>query len=177
MKNYFVIAIFVALCFACKLGSTENTKNSNPSSTTSNNSHSVNVANNPNNSAAKTVSSLVSLKSSKDKTASQIKLWQNKDVSGRLEKLMGADYATMKKFWNVETPMEVEGNVLQLTGCEQHNCGDNQYLMFIDTANDNINVFHIADGKLKPYKEKGEIKLPKKFADEFETTKSNLEVK
>ena len=175
MKRYFAIAIFVALCFACKLGSTENSKTLNTSSSP-NNSRPTTMSS-PINTATKTENSLVSLKSSKDKTASQIKLWQNKDVSGRLEKLMGADYATMKKFWNVETPLEVEENVLMLTGCEQHNCGDNQYLIYIDTANDNINVFHVGEGKLKPYKEKGEIKLPKNFAKDFDTTKSNLDLK
>ena len=32
----------------------------------------------------------------------------------------------------------------------------------MDTANDNINVFHVGEGKLKPYKEKGEIKASSK---------------
>jgi hypothetical protein len=86
---------------------------------------------------------------------------------------MGADYATMKKFWGTESPIKSDGDVLMMSGCEPHNCGDNQYVMFIDTAKDNINVVHIKNGVAKDYKEKGDIALPKQFADELSTLKPN----
>ena len=95
------------------------------------------------------------------------------DVGPRLEKLMGADYATMKKFWGTESPIKADGDVLMMSGCEPHNCGDNQYIMFIDTAKDNINVVHIKNGVAKDYKEKGDITLPKQFADELSELRPN----
>lgn len=176
MKNYLAIAIFVALCLACKLGSTETSNNPTTGSSPVNNSRSENPSKNANHPATtpKAESGLSSLKTKKDKTATEIKLWQNKEFTSRLEKLMGADYKPMKENWNVETPMEVEGDVLKLTGCEQHNCGDNQYWLYIDTATDNINVFHNLNGKLTPYKEKGEIKLPKNLAEDFKMNTSDL---
>ncbi len=171
MKNYLAIAILLAFCFACKFGALENTKtsDSSPKSNKDSISQTNQVENHSakNDSPTKSENPLVSLKKMKDKTASEIKLWSNKEIGPRLEKLMGADYLAMKKFWGVETPLEVEGDVLMLTGCEPHNCGSNQYIIFIDTAGDNINVHHILDESLKSYQEKGEIKLPKKFAESF----------
>lgn len=119
------------------------------------------------------VSGLASLKASDGKMATDIGLWENKDVAPRLEKLMGSDFADLKKYWNTQTAIAVEGDILKLTGCEAHNCGPNQYVMFIDTAKDNINVYHFKDGKEKAYKEKGDITLPKGFADELATFRSN----
>lgn len=172
MKNYLVIAFFIIFCFACKTDIFQKQTNSEPPTKSKDTSTVVNkispTENRPANSAPKTENTLVSLKKMKDKTASDIKLWSKPEVSQRLEKLMGKDYQTMKKFWGVETPMEVEGDILRLTGCEAHNCGSNQYIIFIDTANDNINVHHILEQSLKSYNEKGEIKLPKKFAEEFQ---------
>jgi hypothetical protein len=86
---------------------------------------------------------------------------------------MGADYAAMKKFWGTESPIKADGDVLMMSGCEPHNCGDNQYVMFIDTARDNINVVHIKNGVAKDYKEKGDIPLPKQFADDLSTLRPN----
>lgn len=172
MKTYLPLIVLLVFCFACnKFSSLENTKSLDTSNKTNSNVASSNKTNHPVNqeSTQKTESPLISLKKMKDKTATDIKLWSNSAISQRLEKMMGKDYQTMKKFWSVESPLEVEGNVLRLTGCEAHNCGGNQYEIFMDAENDNINVYHILDETLKSYKEKGEIKLPKKFAEEFET--------
>lgn len=163
MRKVLLIACITALVSAC--GGPANT-NTNPSnSTAANSSTPANVSSTP----VAPASSLSSLKASAGKTAVDIKLWDHKDVGPRLEKLMGADYATMKKFWGTESPIKADGDVLMMSGCEPHNCGDNQYVMFIDTAKDNINVVHIKSGVAKDYKEKGDITLPKQFADELAT--------
>lgn len=117
------------------------------------------------------------LKSSVGKTASDIRLWENKEISGRLEKLLGADYAALKKYWQTQTPIQAEENVLSLSGCEDNNCGGNQWVMFADTASDNINVHHFKNGAMKTYREKGEIALPKGLAKDFETIKENAGLK
>lgn len=166
MRKALLIAGIAALASAC--GAPANTTNSNPSNSTASNSS---PASKRVESPVAPASPLSSLKASVGKTAVDINLWDNKDVGPRLEKLMGADYATMKKFWGTESPIKADGDVLMMTGCEPHNCGDNQYVMFIDTAKDNINVVHINKGVAKDYKEKGDITLPKQFADELSQLK------
>ena len=166
MRKILLIACVTAFASAC--GAPANTTNTNSTNSPASNSS---TPSNTSRTAVAPASPLSSLKASAGKTAVDIKLWDNKDVGPRLEKLMGADYATMKKFWGTESPIKADGDVLMLSGCEPHNCGDNQYVMFIDTANDNINVVHINKGVAKDYKEKGDITLPKEFADELSTLK------
>lgn len=166
MRKVLLIACVAALATAC--GAPSNTTNTNPTNSTASNSSTPKTV-----SSTPAASPLSSLKASVGKTAVEVKLWDHKDVGPRLEKLMGADYATMKKFWGTESPIKADGDVLMMTGCEPHNCGDNQYVMFIDTAKDNINVVHIKNGVAKDYKEKGDITLPKQFADELSTLRPN----
>jgi hypothetical protein len=117
-------------------------------------------------------SALGNLKPSVGKTASEIKLWNNKDVGPRLAKLMGADYARMKKFWNTETPIERFGDFLMITGCERNNCEANKYVIFMDMGNSDINVLHVGKDTLKEWKEYREIELPPPFAKERAALKS-----
>ena len=168
MKKVLFIACITAFAIAC--GAPANTTNTNSTNSPASNSS---TPSNTSRTAVAPASPLSSLKASAGKTAVDIKLWDNKDVGPRLEKLMGADYATMKKFWGTESPIKADGDVLMMSGCEPHNCGDNQYVMFIDTARDNINVVHIKNGVAKDYKEKGDIALPKQFADELSTLRPN----
>jgi hypothetical protein len=108
------------------------------------------------------------------KTVSESKLWQNKAFSGRLRKLMGRDYATMRKFWNVETPIEKFGDFLMMTGCEKNNCADNRYVIFMDLGDGNINVVHIGKGILtREWKGYGQIALPPPFAQELSRIKAH----
>lgn len=176
-----IIVIFASCVFAFGCGTTSptnGTANNAANKTNTVNTATPSPANMANASnAAAPATGLSSLKASVGKTAFDIKLWENKDVNPRLEKLLGADYAAMKKYWNTETPIEAEGDVLMLTGCERHNCGDNQYVIFIDIAKDNINAHHFLKDTLKSYKEKGEITLPKGFADEFASMKSSSAIK
>ncbi|MGH9819995.1 MAG: hypothetical protein ACRD43_07475, partial [Pyrinomonadaceae bacterium] len=72
------------------------------------------------------------LKKSVGKYPYDIKLLDIPDLKARLQKLMGKDFAEMKQYWNVETPIEVSGKVLKTSGCEQHNCGGNMYVLFVD---------------------------------------------
>ncbi|MFM9905090.1 MAG: hypothetical protein ACKVQJ_11025 [Pyrinomonadaceae bacterium] len=106
------------------------------------------------------------LKNSKGKYPYEIKLLENPELKSRLQKLLGADYAAFKANWDVETPVEIENGILMASGCEQHNCGDNIYYLFVDLENDNINVFHRENG-VQSFAERGKINLPKKFADEL----------
>lgn len=107
------------------------------------------------------------LKKSAGKYPYEIKLMENAELKARLSKLLGGDWADMKANWNVETPMEIEGRILMASACQAHNCAANNYVMFVDLDNDNINVFHIEENKgTKTYFERGKIALPKKFEEE-----------
>ncbi|MCC6329521.1 MAG: hypothetical protein IT174_13480 [Acidobacteria bacterium] len=164
-----VLAVLLAAA-ACSPTSTPKSANSTPA---------ANTAATPTPVAANTTpvddASLDLLKRSVGKTAAEIGLWENDAITARLEKLLGADYPAMKQNWQTQTPIEAEGSVLSLTGCENNNCGDNQYLMYVDTAANNINVYRFKDGKMKTYTEKGEIKLPQSLAKDLETTKQNAQ--
>src|ERR1035437_3155516 len=107
------------------------------------------------------------LKKSAGKYPYELKLLENKDMQARLKKLLGKDFSDMKQYGNVETPIVIQDGILMTGGCEQHNCGDNRYYLFIDFGKDNINVVHIQDEKTNNYFEKGRISLPRKFADEL----------
>ena len=112
---------------------------------------------------------IASLKKSAGKYPYEIKLLENPELKGRLQKLMGKDFAAMKQYWNVESPIEILSNKLETSGCEQHNCGDNMYVMIIDLDSDNINVYHMtSESGTKTYFEKGKIALPPKFVDEVQ---------
>lgn len=112
------------------------------------------------------------LRPSVGKTVSEIKLWQNNEIDTRLKKLMGADYATMKKFWNTEKPINKFGDFLMMIGCEEHNCVDNQYVIVMDTSNGILNVVHIGKDVIREWKEHRDIDLPPPFADQLAALKS-----
>ena len=63
--------------------------------------------------------------------------------------------------------MEIENGILMTSGCEKHNCGDNIYYLFVDLQRDNINVYHLKNGR-QVYTEAARIDLPKKFSDELQ---------
>ena len=108
------------------------------------------------------------LKKSAGKYPYEIKLLDNAELTSRLKKLLGKDFADMKSHWNVETPMEIENGVFRASGCEAHNCSSNNYIMFVDLKADNINIYHVVEDEgTRHYFESGEINLPKKFASEL----------
>ncbi len=107
------------------------------------------------------------------KTMTEAKLFENKKVYSRLRDLMGADYLTMRKSWNVETPIKKFGDFLMMTGCERHNCGENRYAIVMDMGTSDINVFHFEMGKSKVWNNGYEIKLPPTFEEELAAMKSN----
>lgn len=106
------------------------------------------------------------------KTVNESKLWQNKTFDRQLRNLMGTEYATMRKFWNIETPIRKFGDFLMMTGCEQDNCSNNQYVMFIDLGAGSIGVVHIGKDETKQWKD-DDIDLPPPFVEELNKLKSH----
>lgn len=170
IKKIFLIFAWASFSLAC--GSLEKKTVTNFGKNQSATNVNKNISLNENTFTTAGNSSLGNLKPFVGKSASEIKLWQNEEINTRLKKLMGADYATMKKYWNTETPIKKFGDFLMMTGCEQHNCGDNQYIIFMDTSEGNINVVHIYNKTAKNWNENGEIDLPPTFADELSKMKS-----
>ena len=110
---------------------------------------------------------IAKLLTAKGKYPYEFKLLEDPELKSRLTKLLGVDSGAMKANWNVETPIEIESGILMTSGCEKHNCGNNIYYMFVDLGSNNINVYHLKNGK-QVYTEAARIDLPKKFADEMD---------
>ena len=171
MKNSLLIVGLVIAVLGCDIskyvndGKNENSNTAKPSPTVE---VKPSPANSPKPSATPATPSFVDiLKKSKGKYPNQVKLLDIPDLNARLKKLLGGEFASMKKFWNVESPIEIENDILMTTGCEAHNCGSNHYFLFVDLKNDDINVYHQEETGTKHYYERGEIKLPTRFADEL----------
>jgi hypothetical protein len=111
------------------------------------------------------------------KRVRQIELWDAPDMNERLSKLAGDEYPNLKEEWVIESPITADGDKLMAAGCEMNNCDKNQWILLADIADDNINLYHIKDGTLKLYKEKGEIQVPQAFAGDFARMKSVQGVK
>jgi len=170
MKNLLTLAVLMIAVLGCDISKFISSKNENLNAA----KPSPTVESKPSPSASPTRKPtpaepglIAFLKKSVGKYPYEVKLLNNAELKGRLKNLLGKDFAAMDKYFDVQSPMEVVNDVLMTTGCESHNCGANQYLLFIDLKNDNINVFHVGDDGTKHYFEHGEISLPKKFADQI----------
>jgi len=119
--------------------------------------------------------SLMSLAAFNGQYPADVALLDNPLLASRLKALLGAHYADFRKYWNTETPIVVEDGVLSTTGCEEHNCAANQYVLQIDLKNNNINIYHFGKD-IQRYTEKGLITLPAGLAKEFATMLGNRPV-
>ena len=118
------------------------------------------------------------LKRLEGKRLREIELWNAPDMQERIGKLLGGEFEALKNEWMIESPITVEGDVLMVAGCDwNNNCDQNQYVMFVDTAKDNINILHFKDGKEKSYKEKGDVVLTEKFTQDLAAMKAKCGVK
>ncbi|MEG0928500.1 hypothetical protein [Chryseobacterium sp.] len=101
-----------------------------------------------------------------DKYPHDIKFFQDKGITERLKKLVGAQYDEMVKNFNVEGPISSENGIYKLTGCKQHDCPGYATSIYYDSKNDNLNVSIDKNGNISDFNEKGKIagteKLEKK---------------
>jgi len=174
MKKLVMLSACASFAIACGSSGTSNTRSNSAVAKTN-----VNAVNNTPYSHTENAYSLAQsdveiapLKEFVGKTASEMKLWQNKDVAPKLGKLMGADFATMRKFWNTETPLKKFGDILMLTGCERDKCANNRYVIFMSTSEGIINVVHIGKDTIREWKADRDIDMPPPFAEELAAMKS-----
>jgi hypothetical protein len=170
MKNLAVLSILILAACGCDISKyMAGSENANSAEATQSPTPKVAPAESPTSKPTPAVPGLVAvLRKNVGKYPYEIKLLDNPELKSRLTKLMGKDFAALRKNWSVESPIEIESGIAKTTGCEAHNCGGNQYVLFVDLKTDDINVYHIQDEiGTKHYFEKNEIPLPKKFSDEI----------
>ncbi|UHO37465.1 hypothetical protein H5J24_17415 [Chryseobacterium capnotolerans] len=90
-----------------------------------------------------------------------VKLFEDKNLTERLKKLVGKDYDEMIKNFNVESPIVSEGGIYKLHGCKQHDCPGYATFVYYDSKNDNLNVSIDKNGKATEFAEKGKITISK----------------
>lgn len=87
----------------------------------------------------------------------EIKLFEDKAITERLKKLVGAQYDDMVKYFNVESPIASENGIYKLSGCKQHDCPGYATTIYYEAKNDNLNVSIDKSGKVTDFAEKGKI--------------------
>jgi|SRR5690554_2187733 len=115
---------------------------------------------------------LKSLEDFNGKYPMEINFLDHSLIHNRIQNMLADDYAYFRKYWTVETPITIYDHILYATGCEQHNCAANQFVLIIDLKNDNINIIHIND-ESKSYFENGVIGLPIQLKEELNTLLNN----
>ncbi|MFD1314374.1 hypothetical protein [Namhaeicola litoreus] len=112
----------------------------------------------------------------KGKYATQENVFKNQTMQTRLKAIDGLNYDNLIVFWNTETPIEIQNDVVHMSGCKQHDCPSNAYDFFYDKKTDNINVYYFRNNSLRILNEKGIIELPVLFKEEIEVKKSNAKI-
>jgi hypothetical protein len=90
-----------------------------------------------------------------DKYPRDVNLLDNPHITKRLEKLLGIRYAFLKEAWTVESPMQIDENTFIAGGCMEHNCGDTNFIIVVDLAQNLMYVGIREDGWTKVYSEDG----------------------
>ena len=73
------------------------------------------------------------LKKYKGKYPYDVKLLNNPTLKKRIVDLIGIQkYNFMKTTWRVEGGIGVENNMFDASGCEQHNCGNTNFIIVVD---------------------------------------------
>lgn len=81
----------------------------------------------------KTKTNLEFLKKYKGKYPYDVKLLSNPILKKRIVDLIGVQkYNYMKNTWRVEGGIGVENNMFDASGCEQHNCGNTNFIIVVD---------------------------------------------
>ncbi|REC46786.1 hypothetical protein [Chryseobacterium pennipullorum] len=88
-----------------------------------------------------------------------IKLFEDKNITARLKKLVGNQYDEMVKNFNVESPVSSENGIYKLSGCKQHDCPGYSTSIYFDAHNDNLNVSIDKNEQVTHFAEKGKIKV------------------
>jgi Domain of unknown function (DUF4359) len=101
--------------------------------------------------------SLNFLKDMNGKHTFHVKLFDNPSFSNRVKKIIGSRFEFLKETWAVEPPMEFVNNVFSATGCQEHNCPENNFVIVYDFTTDVMSVGIHEAWKITTYSENGII--------------------
>lgn len=93
-----------------------------------------------------------------------VKLLDQPVLKKRLQKMLGVKYRFLKSIWQVETPIEVDNNVLYAWAMQTHSGGDPSAVIMADISKGVLYAGIRENGKTKIYSEDGS-EAPKKLQD------------
>ena len=99
--------------------------------------------------------SLAYLKNYDKKYSYEVKLFSKPQFTNRIKALTGARYALIKKYWNVESPIEITAGNFIAFACQQHNCSSTNFMIIYNFDNDKMYVGIREEEKVKTYSENG----------------------
>ena len=111
-----------------------------------------------------------------DKYPTQVDLFRNEILLNRFKNMDRFNTENLVANWNTETPLAIEDEIIHSSGCQDNDCPNNAFELFIDLKNDNINIYNFKGNMLRIYKEKELIDLPIGFKQELEIKKSNAKI-
>jgi hypothetical protein len=103
----------------------------------------------------KSNTSLAYLKNYNEKYPNEVKLFFKPQFVNRVKALTGTRYSLLKKYWNVESPIEIVADNFIAYACQQHNCNSTNFMIIYDFKNDKMHVGIREEEKAKTYSENG----------------------
>jgi hypothetical protein len=92
------------------------------------------------------------LKQDNGKYPTEVKLLGNKQLKSALIAILGSSrFNFLKENFNVENPIEINNGIVTAVACQQHNCGDTNFIIVIDTGNDKVYAGIRENGTAKIY--------------------------
>jgi hypothetical protein len=103
----------------------------------------------------KASTSLAYLKNYNEKYPNEVKLFSKPQFVNRVKALTGTRYSLLKKYWDVESPIEIAGDNFIAYACQAHNCDVTNFMIIYDFKNDKMYVGIREEEKAKTYSENG----------------------
>ena len=103
----------------------------------------------------KSGTSLAYLKNYNEKYPNEVKLFSKPQFVNRVKALTGVRYSLLKKYWNVESPIEIVADNFIAYACQAHNCDVTNFMIIYDFKNDKMYVGIREEEKAKTYSENG----------------------
>jgi hypothetical protein len=101
------------------------------------------------------IENLDNLKKLNGKYPYEAKLLQNPVLTKRLKNLLKGRYKFLKETWAVETPIEINNDIFVASGCQQHNCGNTNFIIVVDFSKDILYAGIREDEVVKVFSEDG----------------------
>jgi hypothetical protein len=105
------------------------------------------------------------LKAFEGKYPQEINLLEHPELQARLKKMLGSEYDTLKKFWQVETPVEINGNLVYTWGMEAHSGGNPEAVFMADMDINRIYIGIRKDTSVRIYQEDENDTPPQRLLD------------